>query len=223
MFFIINFVEGQSPEHEYYNRDFIVLTLRYRGNALCFNNTGPLEPYDHLIDSPANYDVDDVLAFIHAVTNPVNIVTIEDHMDTFYYYEKFPMIDTFRIGMLGGSRGGSPTYLAKIRDNYYGKNQIHSAMIVFGSLSDYFSDDVKSQCMKYILYDGYYNYDFQNKDYYFIEDYSFIEGALQPLLKGDITIQQARIMMLRSSPYYWSQYLTNTQITHGFNDEIVRV
>jgi len=126
---------------------------------------------------------------------------------------------------MGGSRGGSPTYLAKLRDAYYGKNEIDRAIVVFGSVTDFLSPDIKTSCEYYIENDGYVP---ENVRHYYNEDYSFFKRVLEPYLHGEITFQQARHKILLSSPLYFAKdgdeyVLHHVQVNHGDEDPVVRL
>jgi hypothetical protein len=201
-----------------YKNSFAELIPTYRGNVLCFDGNQIGEYIDEL-NSPGDHDVDDVLAFLHAVY--IHESDIAGYPPLGYTETPgHPLINTDRVGIMGGSRGGSPTYLAKVRDNFYEKNEIDRAMVVFGSVSDFFSPDIKTSCQYYIDNDGYVP---DNVRHYCNEDYSFFSRLLEPYLHGEITLEEARHKMLLSSPYWFADdYLIKTQIHHGIADNVVR-
>jgi hypothetical protein len=128
---------------------------------------------------------------------------------------------------MGGSRGGSPTYLAKIRDSLSGANQIDRAIVTIGSVTDFLLPEIKVACQIYIANDGYVP---ENTYHYYLEDYNVFARVLEPYLDGefpgythDDVLKEARKRMVRSSPIYFTNYLTNIQAHHGYEDVSCRV
>ena len=173
------------------------------------------------VNSPADWDVDDVLTFLHVVIQPYN----EDKIKTeIGYNDQGELMNTGRVGIMGGSRGGSPAYLAKLRDSLSGANEINRAIITFGSVTDWFSTDIESACLMYVYNDGYVP---ETTFHYYNEDYDFFKKILEPCLHGDLSVNDARLMMLRSSPKYFaldgSTYVLNhVQVNQGMLDNMVR-
>ena len=126
------------------------------------------------------------------------------------------------VGITGGSRGGSPTYLAKIRDNLTGgAHQINRAIVVIGSVTDFLSTDIKTACGIYIANDGYVP---EATYHYYEEDYNVFARVLKPYLEGTLTFADARKRLVGASPkYFAADYLYNVQVNHGLLDEACRV
>jgi len=132
---------------------------------------------------------------------------------------------------MGGSRGGSPAYLAKIRDCYYGENQIDMALITMGSGADLFTGaGIAESGGKYIVFDGYigepdplYDYEYLPKHHYYNEDYNVFKYVLEPYLTGEMTAHEALVRMIRSSPVHFAEYLDDVQFHHGELDLLVRL
>ena len=143
---------------------------------------------------------------------------------------------------MGGSRGGSPTYLAKIRDEYSleANSQIDRAIVVIGSVTDFLLPEIAEACANYIEYDGYVcepdpQYpEIENGGFtyhYFLEDYNVFARLLEPYLKGEIdgeteeeVFRNARKRLVGASPkYFAAEYLFNVQVHHGTIDEACRV
>ncbi len=211
-----------------YKNKFVELIPRYRGNALCWfdEEYDPDPPLNEEVNSPADYDVDDVLAFLNVVRNNEDL--IENCVN--YQGDELTLLDQGKVGIMGGSRGGSPAYLAKIRDNYYGKNQIDRALITIGSVSNFFLEDIAESCRKYIEYDGYvpepeslYPPEDGFTHHYYNTDYNVFARVLEPYLHGDMTYPEAYKRLLRSSPWVWAGLLDNVQVHHGVDDKLGRV
>ena len=174
------------------------------------------------VNSPADWDVDDVLTFLHVVIQPYN----EDKIKTeIGYNEQGELMNTSRVGIMGGSRGGSPAYLAKLRDSFSGANEIKRAIITFGSVTDWFSTSIETACYSYIYNNGYVPEDQQQV--YWNEDYDFFKKILEPCMQKTLSVDDARLMMLRSSPRWFaldgSTYVLNhVQINQGVVDTMVR-
>jgi hypothetical protein len=224
----------EDQPFEYYashKNQFAEVIPVYRGNVLCWHG-GQIGTYDDQLNSPADYDVDDVLAFLHLVRE--NASDIEAAIG---YDDPTPLINTDPdyTGIMGGSRGGSPTYLAKLRDTYYLTNggdvnggEIKRAIVFCGSVTDWFSQDIKTSCQFYLHTDGYVPEDVRH---YYNEDYNFFKRILERYLSTDpeqhITFEEARHRMLLSSPRWMAKdgstyVLHHVQINHGVLDDIVR-
>jgi len=134
---------------------------------------------------------------------------------------------------MGGSRGGSPTYLAKIRDSFYlgEQHQIDRAIVTIGSVTDFLlsgteeAPGIKEACLRYID-DDFFPQD--PEDHYYLEDYNVFARVIDPYLRGEFggTHQQAlwnaRKRLFRSSPRWFANYLTNVQFHHGLVDKLAR-
>ena len=204
-----------------YKWQFAELIPKYRGNPLCFNGTQ--YGSDDGKNSPADWDVDDVLAFLNVVID--NELDIEKYPEVNYNFDPGTLLDDLKVGIMGGSRGGSPTYLAKIRDSFYEKNQINRAIVTIGSVTDFFLSE--TACGEYIEHDGYVP---ESHYHYYLEDYNVFARVLEPYLDGefpgythDDVLKEARKRMVRSSPIYFTNYLTNIQAHHGYEDVSCRV
>ena len=137
---------------------------------------------------------------------------------------------------MGGSRGGSPAYLAKIRDNYYweGEGQIDRALITIGSVSTFLlieeaEDSIVESCRKYIEYDGYvcepdplYPPENGITYHYYNTDYNVFARVLEPYLHGDLSFNEARKRLIRSSPRFFTDYLDHVRVHHGELDTMAR-
>jgi len=215
------------------NKDkFAVLIPRYRGNALCWK--GSLwhdDPYDDDENSPADYDVDDVLAFLNVVIEHQE--NIEDYVGYDPGDPPKPLLNDGRVGIMGGSRGGSPAYLAKIRDNYYEENRIDGALITIGSAADFFTlPGINESCDIYIKYDGYVPEpdplypplppEDDITHHYYNTDYNAFARVLEPYLHGDLTFNEARKRLIRSSPRFFTDYLDHVRVHHGMLDTMAR-
>jgi hypothetical protein len=128
---------------------------------------------------------------------------------------------------MGGSRGGSPTYLAKIRDSFYEKNQINRAIVTIGSVADFLLPEIKHACEIYLANDGYVQ---ESTYHYYLEDYNVFARLLEPYMDGEflgethyLVLKEARKRLVRSSPIYFTDYLTNIQAHHGGEDLSCRV
>jgi len=144
---------------------------------------------------------------------------------------------------MGGSRGGSPTYLAKIRDKYYlgDDSQIDRAIVTIGSVTDFLLDDIKEACQIYIANDGYvcepdplYPPEPPENEityHYYLEDYNVFARVLEPYMHdggfpGETHLEvltEARKRLVRSSPYWFAGSLNNLEVNHGGLDEACRV
>jgi dipeptidyl aminopeptidase/acylaminoacyl peptidase len=135
-----------------------------------------------------------------------------------------PLLDTEKVGIMGGSRGGSVVYLAKIRDDYYEADEISRALVTIGSVTDFLlpgANNIKTSCEKYIQYDGYVP---EGTYHYYLEDYNVFNRVLEPYLHGEITFTGARKLLVRSSPYHFAEdYLDHFQVHHGDQDQLARV
>ena len=207
-----------GPPDNYKNK-FAVLLPKYRGNSLCFDGVQE-DGNANAINSPADWDVDDVLAFLNVVINHEEEIASEiDYQGD--------LLDQGRVGIMGGSRGGSPAYLAKIRDSLSGGNQINGALITIGSVTDFFLPGIKEACGIYVSNDGYVP---EDTYHYYLEDYNVFARVIEPYLQGEFdgdtheeVLQNARKRLLRSSPVYFAGYLDHLQVHHGSLDELCRV
>lgn len=165
--------------------------------------------------------MDDVLAFLNVVIDNEDV--IENYVNAVWGYQHTPLLNVDRVGIMGGSRGGSPAYLAKIRDRYYNgeeENQIHRALITIGSASNFFIiEGFAESCRKYIEYDGYVP---EETYHYYNTDYNVFARVLEPYLHGDLTFNEARKKLIRSSPLAWAGYMENVQVHHGMLDTLAR-
>jgi hypothetical protein len=232
--------------YETYKDKFAELIPVYRGNALCWGGPKNYDiSYNDAINSPADWDVDDVLAFLNVVIEHEG--DIESHLNYDPGQTKPPLLDVGKVGIMGGSRGGSPTYLAKIRDSLYGKDQIKGALVTIGSVTDFLLDDIKEACQMYIDYDGYvcepdplYPPEPPENEityHYYLEDYNVFARLLEPYLHGEFdgdthneVLFNARKRLVRSSPVYFTEdyytqevLLDHLQVHHGMLDELCRV
>ena len=82
----------------------------------------------------------------------------------------------------------------------------------------------------YIEYDGYvvepdpeYNPPPPEETYhYYNTDYNVFARVLEPYLHGDLTFNEARKKLIRSSPLVWPGYMENVQVHHGVQDTLGR-
>lgn len=105
-----------------------------------------------------------------------------------------PIADVNRTGVRGGSRGGTVAMLAGIRDK-----RVSRSINVVGptnmlELTESHQNDPTYQCQ-------------------------FLEGYKT----GTTTLAEARAIILRSSPYYFAQYLPLTQLHLGNKDTFVPI
>ena len=207
---LVSHVGCTDPFYQDYKNKFIEVIPSYRENYICWGTV----PYkSDGINSPANWDVDDVLVFLDEVLND----------------ETFNMADPGRIVVMGGSRGGSPAYLAKIRDSYRPQPKIDGAIIIYGSVTDFFHPSIKRECRRYIFtYPGYFREQepFNHFEHYFNEDYCVFERIIEPYLRGEFAnLYDVRKQMLLSSPFYFSSQdeLTRVQVHHGVEDQLARI
>ncbi len=118
-----------------------------------------------------------------------------------------PEADPDRIGVLGFSRGGAVGLLMAARDP-----RIDLIVEFFGP-TDFFGpfvQDVVEEALRGSPRDlpglAYLNAEF-----------------IQPLKRGEVTIADMRLELLRRSPVYFADRLPQLQIHHGTADEVVPV
>jgi hypothetical protein len=228
------YAPGGFPLYNQYKNNFAILIPRYRGNVLCFDGE-TTDEFDDETNSPADWDVDDVLTFLNVV-----IALEEDIAEEVNYQGDWDkLLDEGKVGIMGGSRGGSPAYLAKIRDSFYlgDQHKINRAIVTMGSVTDFFSGSIALACQIYIENDGYvcepdplYDPEDEFTYHYYYEDYNFFARLLEPYLQGkflgennDDVLKNARLRMLGASPKYFADPLLDyVQVHHGLEDNICR-
>jgi hypothetical protein len=217
-----NFIKPNTPHNETlmgiplaspidYRNKFIILFPSYRGNTVCFDGDAYTSSFNN---SPADWDVDDVIAFVERV------------LDDEFFADS---IDTSSICIAGGSRGGSPALLAKIRDPF---NRFCMATILCGSVAsfqaipgqedetDYLVDQTRIYANE--LFYGYTESGPHYKKPY-NECHNIMTEIVGKIYDGTMDIDEARIRMLRSSPHYFisGNNLAVLQVHHGSQDGYV--
>ena len=122
--------------------------------------------------------------------------------------EQLPNVDASRVLAFGGSRGGGVPLLAAIR----APGRFHSVVELFGPTDFFdpgFRDDLEA------LVTG-------------TEDtrpgVGFLKTELlEPYIRGDLSLEEARLALLRRSALYFVNRLPPLQIHHGTADEIVPI
>jgi acetyl esterase/lipase len=183
----------------------------YRGNSICFHYTryplgGPVGE-----NSPGDYDVDDSLALLEGV--------LEN--------EAFYMADPERAVVMGGSRGGSPAMMAKIRDSLQTQHppRLDGVLITVGSVTDFFMQDDQTAPPEFRESARHYiDFGYDPDYHYYNADYCVYERALDNILAGNMTIEQGRNRMLLTSPLYFAtEDMQKIQMHHGLIDSQARV
>jgi dipeptidyl aminopeptidase/acylaminoacyl peptidase len=118
-----------------------------------------------------------------------------------------PAADTSRVGIVGFSRGAAVAMLMAERDPGI------DLVVEFFGPTDFFGpfvQDVVEEALRGTPRD-LPGLDFLN------------ERFIQPLKRGELTIAQMRLEILRRSPVYFAERLPQLQVHHGTADEIVPV
>jgi hypothetical protein len=209
--------------------DFIQVFPSYRGNTLHWPGTTYHSGPESII-STGDWEVDDTLVYLHLLLTNDSLTpgaTPLFNSETLYFTD---IADTSKVVMMGGSRGGIPTYLGKLRDlldeNYY----IDAGIVEFGSGTDLFLTDdlqasgntpIEQSLLSYIFninylesidfYTGYFweplPLGLGLENHYFNEDYLvfklLFEAYMSDYSPDPITIRDGVKRMLRSSPKWF--------------------
>jgi dipeptidyl aminopeptidase/acylaminoacyl peptidase len=118
-----------------------------------------------------------------------------------------PEADPGRIGVLGFSRGADVAMLMAIRDPRI------DAVVEFFGPTDFFGPFVRE-----VVEDAL---DGSVRD---LPGVSFLdEEFIQPLSRGEVSIAEMRLELLRRSPVYFADRLPDLQVHHGTEDDVVPV
>jgi acetyl esterase/lipase len=121
--------------------------------------------------------------------------------------ETTPAADPARIGIIGFSRGACVAMLMAIRDA-----RIDPVVEFFGP-TDFFGDYVQEITEEALLGNPR---DLPGLDY-------LNANIIQPLKDSTLTVAEVRSEMLRRSPVYYADRLSQLQVHHGTADDIVEV
>jgi len=123
--------------------------------------------------------------------------------------DNIPEADETRIALYGASRGGGAAMLTKIRDL-----RIDAVAVLFGA-TDFFTDDIKAAAQHHLDDPSFMgNNPLEN---------AIITKVIDPLLHDELTIPEARHLMLLSSPVYFAKGLPRIQVHHGTDDDVVPI
>jgi hypothetical protein len=92
-------------------------------------------------------------------------------------------------------------------------------LITIGSVTDFLMEDIATSCDMYIDYDGYIP---EDTYHYYLADYNVFKRVLEPYLQGDLSFNEARKRLIRSSPLYFAESLGYVQVHHGELDLLAR-
>ncbi len=122
-------------------------------------------------------------------------------------WARFPIADTGRVVVLGIDRGATSALIMAIREE-----RIRMAIGVAG-LTDFF-EDFMQQVIEEAL---------QGTIRPIPGLSAFVERVLVPLRDGQLSMEAARLALLRRSPVYFAERLPAGQWHHGRNDPVVAV
>jgi tetratricopeptide (TPR) repeat protein len=169
-------------------KNFIYIIPSFRGEKLVVNNT----EYVSEGDRADSWDgaTDDAIALLSAAL------------------QMFPQIDTARISSFGKSRGGGVSLLMGIRDKRIKK------VINWAGPVDWF---------RYMNVGGWDQQELvtmglQIQATPFQTGGQFIERFLKRSIEGKEGLAKARLHMIRSSAYYFSEHLPDVQMHYGAED-----
>jgi hypothetical protein len=172
----------------------ITVLPTYRGEAMTGTPVGTLTSGGH--PSPWDRDVDDALALLDAVIRSV------------------PEADVSRIGTVGFSRGGGVALQMAARPLPAGYTHGVRAVTSYFGPTDLGSPAFREIAEQLAHFDG--------TIYELLPGAPFLKNeVLRPLLRGEITYEQARLEFIRRSPAHYAHRLTNVQVHHHHRDAIV--
>jgi len=176
-------------------QNFVIVIPSFRSEAVEFNKKTWTSEGGA---SPWGRDVLDGLRMVSAVES-LSVAT----GDT----AGLPSLDTTKLASIGFSRGGGVALLASLRDP-----RIHRVVDYFGPTDFYgtYSERIFRQMMNGVSID--------------LPGIKYLDSAIvKPLLAGTLSIDSARLELLRRSPAQFADSLPPVMIHHGLADSTVLV
>ena len=119
----------------------------------------------------------------------------------------FDLVETPRLRWYGQSRGATVALLADLRGN----SGLDRLAELFGG-TDCFQDYIKNDCKRYLM-----NHTIPQDRVSAL----IIQVAVMPWVRGELTLSEARLELLRRSPSYFADKLSPSSIHHGGADPLV--